>query len=287
MGGVPPPVHRRRHPRARHKRKPRARKRRGGRGDRGLPRLSLFPGREGEGGEPVQETKAQRAERLKGALNPWAAYAEIQRFARDGVGSIPPEWLGTDFRWWGIYTQGDGVGAVGGKGGEGRAVPYFMLRIRIPNGFLTAAQLRTVAGLAQRYAPGLADLTVRQNLHLHAAPAARCGGAAPAPPAGPWRRACRPSSARSRCWRGSRACRRSSATATCSARTARRPGSSSSFSITDGPPSASSPRSRTASASASTPRGPRSCPRRPTATTWVFIRRSRRGPVAPAPPHPP
>ena len=37
------------------------------------------------------------------------------------------------------------MGAVGGKGGEGRAVPYFMLRIRIPNGFLTATQLRTVA----------------------------------------------------------------------------------------------------------------------------------------------
>ena len=117
--------------------------------------------------EPVVETKAQRAERLKGALNPWAAYAEIERFARDGVGSIPPEWLGTYFRWWGIYTQGDGVGAVGGKGGEGRAVPYFMLRIRIPNGFLTAGQLRTVADLAGRYARGVADLTVRQNIQLH------------------------------------------------------------------------------------------------------------------------
>ena len=80
--------------------------------------------------EAVQETKAQRAERLKRALNPWAAYAEIERFAREGVEAIPPEWLGTYFRWWGIYTQGDGVGAVGGKGGEGRAVPCFMLRRR-------------------------------------------------------------------------------------------------------------------------------------------------------------
>ena len=117
--------------------------------------------------EPVQETKAQRAERLKGALNPWAAHAEIERFAREGVGAIPPEWLGTYFRWWGIYTQGDGVGAIGGKGGEGRAVPYFMLRIRIPNGFLTSAQLRAVADLTERYARGTADLTVRQNIQLH------------------------------------------------------------------------------------------------------------------------
>jgi sulfite reductase (ferredoxin) len=115
----------------------------------------------------LKETKAQRVERLKRELNPWAAYAEIVRFAREGFGAIPPEWVGTYFRWWGIYTQGDGVGAVGGKGGEGKAVPYFMLRIRIPNGLLTAVQLRTIADLAERHARGIADLTVRQNIQLH------------------------------------------------------------------------------------------------------------------------
>ena len=94
------------------------------------------------------ETKAQRAERLKRALNPWAAYAEIERFAREGFDAIPPEWLNTYFRWWGLYTQGDGAGAVGGKGGEGKAVRYFMQRIRIPNGLLTSAQLRAIAHLA-------------------------------------------------------------------------------------------------------------------------------------------
>jgi len=117
--------------------------------------------------EPQKETKAQRVERLKREMNPWAAHSEIVRFAREGFESIPPEWLGTYFRWWGIYTQGDGVGAVGGKGGEGRAVPYFMLRIRIPNGFLTSPQLRTLADLAERYARGVADITVRQNIQLH------------------------------------------------------------------------------------------------------------------------
>jgi sulfite reductase (ferredoxin) len=115
----------------------------------------------------MTETKAQRVERLKRELNPWAAYAEIERFAREGFAAIPPEWLGTYFRWWGIYTQGDGVGAVGGKGGEGRAVPYFMLRIRIPNGILTARQLRVLADLAERHARGVADLTVRQNVQFH------------------------------------------------------------------------------------------------------------------------
>ena len=117
--------------------------------------------------ETVKETKAQRAERLKAAINPWAAYAEIERFSREGWDSIPPEWLNTYFRWWGIYTQGDGVGAVGGKGGEGKAVPYLMLRIRIPNGLLTSLQLATIADVAERYARGVADITVRQNIQLH------------------------------------------------------------------------------------------------------------------------
>ena len=117
--------------------------------------------------QPVKETKAQRAERLKRALNPWEAYPEIVRFAREGYQSIPTEWLNTYFRWWGVYTQGDGIGAVGGKGGEGKAVPYFMVRIRIPNGVLLAHQLRTIADLAERHARGIADLTVRQNVQLH------------------------------------------------------------------------------------------------------------------------
>ncbi len=119
-------------------------------------------------GEPqTKETKAERIERLKREKNPWECLDEIQRFAREGYDSIPPEWLGTYFRWWGVYTQGDGIGAVGGKGGEGKAVPYFMVRIRIPNGFLMSHQLRTIADLTARYARGIGDITVRQNIQLH------------------------------------------------------------------------------------------------------------------------
>jgi len=115
----------------------------------------------------VQETKAQRAERLKREKNPWEGLEEIRRFAREGFDSIPPEWISTYFRWWGVYTQGDGAGVTGGKNGEGRALQRFMVRIRIPNGMLTSAQLRTIAGLTRCYANGIADLTVRQNIQLH------------------------------------------------------------------------------------------------------------------------
>ena len=113
------------------------------------------------------ETKAQRVERLKREKNPWEGLDEIRRFAREGFGSITPEWLGTYFRWWGVYTQGDGAGVIGGRNGEGKALPYFMVRIRIPNGLLQSHQLRTIATVTEKYARGTADLTVRQNIQLH------------------------------------------------------------------------------------------------------------------------
>jgi len=114
-----------------------------------------------------KETAAQRAERLKRALNPWQRLDEIRRFAREGFDSIPPEWIGTYFRWWGVYTQGDGAGVTGGQGGVGRALQRFMVRIRIPNGIMTSPQLRAIADLTHRHAHGIADLTVRQNIQLH------------------------------------------------------------------------------------------------------------------------
>jgi len=116
---------------------------------------------------PVKETKAQRAERLKQQKNPWECFDEIRQFAAQGHSAIPDEWIKTYFRWWGVYTQGDGAGALGGSGGEGKAMPYFMLRIRLSNGFINAHQLRAVADLAEKYAAGTADITVRQNIQLH------------------------------------------------------------------------------------------------------------------------
>ena len=115
----------------------------------------------------IKETTAQRVERLKHEQNPWQGLDEIRRFSREGFSSIAPEWLGTYFRWWGVYTQGDGAGVIGGQGGQGRALPLFMVRIRIANGLLTSQQLRTVADLTRRFGRGTADLTVRQNIQLH------------------------------------------------------------------------------------------------------------------------
>src|SRR5580692_2744475 len=115
----------------------------------------------------IKETRAQRVERLKHAKNAWEHFDEIREFARNGYASIPPEWFGTYFRSWGVYSQGDGVGVVGGTGGEGKATPYFMVRIRIPNGLLSSGQVRAVADITEQHARGVADITVRQNFQLH------------------------------------------------------------------------------------------------------------------------
>src|SRR4051812_9268012 len=57
-------------------------------------------------------------------------------------------------RWYGMYQQLPNNG-------------YFMLRIRIPNGFLTPAQLNEIAALTEQYGRGFGDITTRQCIQLH------------------------------------------------------------------------------------------------------------------------
>jgi sulfite reductase (ferredoxin) len=114
-----------------------------------------------------KETKAQRSERLKLAKNPWEAWDEVREFAKGGRDTVLPEWTGLYFKWWGVYTQGDGKGVTGGVGGEGKASDYFMMRIGMPNGMLTAHQTRVIGELTKKYANNLADITTRQNIQLH------------------------------------------------------------------------------------------------------------------------
>lgn len=109
----------------------------------------------------MPETKAQQAERLKAEQNPWHELPRMFQQFRAGYGSIPATDLSHRLRSWGLYTQGDGGGAFGG------VARYFMLRIRIPNGLLSAAQAAAIAALSDRYGRGLADITVRQNIQLH------------------------------------------------------------------------------------------------------------------------
>lgn len=79
---------------------------------------------------------------------------DIYAYAREGA---PPVAADDEalFRWYGIYTQ------------RPAADGFFMVRLRIPGGALTAAQLLEIAALSRQHGRGLADVTVRQNLQLH------------------------------------------------------------------------------------------------------------------------
>jgi sulfite reductase (ferredoxin) len=94
----------------------------------------------------------------------------ISRYAHLGFDSIDPTDLRGRFRWWGLYTQrrpGIGGGKTGALEDAEIEDSYFMMRVRIPGGQLTAGQLRAVAGVAKEYGRDLADITDRQNVQFH------------------------------------------------------------------------------------------------------------------------
>lgn len=112
--------------------------------------------------EPVRnETPAEKVERIKREKPSWSILDDIRKYAREGFASIPDDDLHVRFRAWGLYTQGDG------KGTRGDALPYFMMRVRTPNGVLTSERVRVIADISDRYCRGTIDVTNRQNFQLH------------------------------------------------------------------------------------------------------------------------
>jgi sulfite reductase (ferredoxin) len=94
----------------------------------------------------------------------------LNRYSVLGFDSIDPTDLRGRFRWWGLYTQrkpGIGGGKTGALEDAEIEDPFFMMRVRIPGGQLTAGQLRTIAGVAKEYGRDLADITDRQNVQFH------------------------------------------------------------------------------------------------------------------------
>lgn len=91
-------------------------------------------------------------------------------YAHRGFDSIDPADLRGRFRWWGLYTQRK-PGIDGGKTAtlepEELDDRYFMLRVRIEGGQLSAEQLRMIAEVSSTYARDTADITDRQNIQLH------------------------------------------------------------------------------------------------------------------------
>jgi sulfite reductase (ferredoxin) len=91
-------------------------------------------------------------------------------YSRLGFDSIDPGDLRGRMRWMGLYTQ-RAPGIPGGKTAvlepEELEDSYFMLRVRIDGGRLSADQLRVIAGISTDFGRDVADVTDRQNVQLH------------------------------------------------------------------------------------------------------------------------
>ncbi len=111
--------------------------------------------------------KLPAIEHIKARKDGLDVLADIYRYAELGFDAIDPDDLAL-FRWYGIYTQRAAESAAAGDPGPSEETDgLFMLRIKFPNGVVTAEQLRIIGRLAERYGRGMGDITTRQNIQLH------------------------------------------------------------------------------------------------------------------------
>jgi ferredoxin-nitrite reductase len=79
---------------------------------------------------------------------------DIYRYAKTGFASIDPD----DFdrmKWYGVYRQ------------KPKDSGYFMMRLRLPGGQITAAQAQKISELADCFAHGFCDITTRMTIQFH------------------------------------------------------------------------------------------------------------------------
>ena len=98
--------------------------------------------------------KLNKIEQNKAAKDGLLVGSEIEKFAEIGWEQVDETDLQLRLKWYGMFWRPKTPGK-------------FMLRLRVPNGVLSAQQLRVVASIVQRYGDdGSCDITTRQNLQL-------------------------------------------------------------------------------------------------------------------------
>jgi ferredoxin-nitrite reductase len=91
-------------------------------------------------------------EEIKAAKDGLDVLPDIMRFAAAGWEAITDDDK-VRMKWYGLFFRKHTPG-------------YFMLRVRIPNGIATTAQLRVLAGIVGDFGRGEMDLTTRQQIQL-------------------------------------------------------------------------------------------------------------------------
>lgn len=79
---------------------------------------------------------------------------DIEKYAQTGFASIPQADIDR-MKWYGLYVQ------------RPKSDGYFMLRVKIIGGRLTAVQARVLANIANQYGRGIADFSTRHSVQFH------------------------------------------------------------------------------------------------------------------------
>jgi ferredoxin-nitrite reductase len=118
-----------------------------------LERARLLGKREERPATWDEVLRRNSVERLKQEKFPLDVRDDIPRFIEMPYEAIPEEDM-LRLQWWGLYHDKPKVG-------------FFMMRVKIPNGALTPAKLRTIGEISLKHGSGSGELTTRQCVQIH------------------------------------------------------------------------------------------------------------------------
>nr|WP_275755236.1 ferredoxin--nitrite reductase [Sulfurimonas sp. SAG-AH-194-C21] len=101
----------------------------------------------------IRSHKLNKIEVIKNSKTPQEAYDMLETYAKNGFDSVPPEDKSYFLKCFGIYYR--------------PATPEkFMLKLRIPGGFMKAEQAKVIGECAKEFGQDYIDLTTRQQCEL-------------------------------------------------------------------------------------------------------------------------
>ncbi|MEN4053423.1 MULTISPECIES: ferredoxin--nitrite reductase [Sulfurimonas] len=101
----------------------------------------------------ARSKKLNKIEKLKELKSPKEAYEKLEEYAKNGYASIPDEDKSYFLKCFGIYDR--------------PATPErFMLKLRIPGGYMNAAQAKVIGECAKEFGQDYIDLTTRAQCEL-------------------------------------------------------------------------------------------------------------------------
>ena len=97
--------------------------------------------------------KRNPVERIKRDKAPLGIRDELPALIAAGYEAVAEEDI-VRLQWWGLYHDKPKIGT-------------FMLRVKLPAGFVEPAKLRAIGEVSNRYGKGVGELATRQNVQLH------------------------------------------------------------------------------------------------------------------------